>query len=76
MFKQQSLSFHVVSKTTQNYMFSYPATTFVFPVFSAPVMHHPAYFQPRYNQSKHDFEKIIAGIILRHMPIPTWTRSY
>ena len=56
MFKKQSLSFHVVSKTfiTQNYLFVIPSNILRFSCLYRSFLAH---FKPRDNRGKHDFEK-------------------
>ena len=56
MFKKQSLSFHVVSKTfiTQNYLFVIPSNILRFSCLYRSFLAH---FNPRDNRGKHDFEK-------------------
>ena len=56
MFKQHSLSFHVVSKTfiTQNYLFVIPSNILRFSSLYRSCLVH---FKPRDNRGKHDFGK-------------------
>ena len=56
MFKQQSLSFHVVSKTfiTQNYLFVIPKNILPFTCLYRSCLAH---FKTRDNQGKLNFEK-------------------
>ena len=56
MFKKQSLSFHVVSKTfiTQNYLFVIPSNILRFSCLYRSFLAH---FNPRDNRGKHDVEK-------------------
>ena len=55
MFKQQSLSFHVVSKTfiTQNYLFVIPSNILRFTCLYRSCLAH---FKARDNRGKHNFE--------------------
>ena len=55
MFKQQSLSFHVVSKTFITQINIQPIS-FTFHAFTAPVFKGYAHFQSRGNRGKHNFE--------------------
>ena len=72
MFKQQSLSFDVVSKIfiTQNYLVFIPSNILRFSSL--------AHFQPRDNWDKYNFEKnIIAGItLMMYANALTRTRFY
>ena len=56
MFKKQSLSFYVVSKTfiTQNYLFVIPGNILRFSCLCRSFLAH---FKPRDNRGKHDFQK-------------------
>ena len=75
MFKKQSLSFHVVSKTfiTQNYLFVIPSNILRFSCLYRSFLAH---FKP-IEASTILKNNIIAGIILmRYTNALTWTRSY
>ena len=80
MFKQQLLSFHVVSKTfvTQNYLVYIPSNCLRFSYLYRSFLARLAHFHPRDNRDKHIFEKLfIAGIILMaYANALTRTRSY
>ena len=60
IFKQQSLSFHVVSKTfiTQNYLFVIPNHILC---FTCPYHSYLAHFKTSDNRGKHNFEKQYCG---------------
>ena len=58
-------------------LFSFPAKSIAFIVFTAPVLHHLAHFQPRDNGGRHNFEKnTTAGItLMTYASALTWARS-